>query len=61
MDLTLLEHISNYSFPVIMCFILMKYIQKAQNEHKEEIKMLSESLNENTKAINNLVEKIKEV
>lgn len=61
LDFTLLEHFTNLTFPVLMCFVLMKYIEKIQTEHKEELKTLSNSLDENTKAINNLADKIKEV
>ncbi len=47
----LLEAISTFGFPVIMCLILFAVLLKMQEKHAEESKNMSEAINNNTLAL----------
>lgn len=48
--------IGNYAFPIIVCFILFWSNDKEGKSHKEEVKGLTEVIQQNTIAINKLVD-----
>ena len=52
--------LSNFGFPIVCCVILMWYIFKLQEQHKEETNKMVEAINNNTIAIQQLLTKIGE-
>lgn len=50
----LVSLITDIGFPFAVCIICFWYINKKDENHKEEIKHLSESLESNTSVMNNL-------
>lgn len=50
----LVSLITDIGFPFAVCIICFWYINKKDENHKEEIKHLSESLESNTTVMNNL-------
>lgn len=52
--------LSNFGFPIVCCGILMWYIFKLQEQHKEETSKMVEAINNNTIAIQQLMAKIGE-
>ena len=56
MDITAITQIiSNYGFPVIMVGYLLWYMNKREEEHKITLEKLSQSIENNTTAINTLL------
>lgn len=51
--------ISNVGFPVAMCVVLLVYMNKQNEKHKEEIDKLSDALQGNTKVLTELCTLIK--
>jgi len=55
--------ISSVGFPVVMCIVLVQWISKREKEQDERFDKIVEnfrsSLDENTKAINNISNKLK--
>lgn len=50
--------ISNLAFPIAMCVWLMMMIQNMSKQHKEEMSKVVEALNNNTRTIDSLQQKI---
>ena len=50
--------ISNVGFPIACCVFLYMHITKQTEAHHEEINILSEAINNNTAAINQLRERL---
>lgn len=55
---TILQGISMVGFPIVMCLILMWFINKNAELHKEEIDKMSDALKNNTIALVKLSEKL---
>lgn len=50
--------IGSLGFPIIMCIMLFNWIQKLNEQHKEEMSKVTEALNNNTLALTVLATKI---
>jgi hypothetical protein len=50
------QSISNYGFPIIMCVILMWYVNNQEERYKTSLEKLNESLNNNTLALQALLQ-----
>lgn len=50
----LIQLISSVGFPIAMCVYTMYTMQKMNEQHREEISKLSDTIDNNTKAINDL-------
>lgn len=55
---SVLQAITTVGFPIVMCLILMWYINKTEERHKDETEKLTEALNNNTLAIQSLKDNI---
>ena len=53
-----LNIISTVGFPIAVCLICFWYINKIQEQHKEETAKLAEALNNNTVVMQQLVDKL---
>lgn len=56
---TALEAISTVGFPIVMCIILVYYMQKLTESHKEEINEMRKTIENNTLAIQHLADTMK--
>lgn len=54
----LVDLINNSGFPIAMCILMFIYMKDVTKQHKEESDKLSESLNNNTLAIQRLTDKL---
>ena len=52
--------ISSVGFPIVMCLILIKYMQQENQRNDDTITKLTDTINANTKAITELVTLIKD-
>ena len=52
--------ISSVGFPIVMCLILIKYMQQENQRNDDTITNLRDTINANTKAITELVTLIKD-
>lgn len=52
--------ISSVGFPIVMCLILIKYMQQENQRNDDTIEKLTDTINANTKAITELVTLIKD-
>lgn len=52
--------ISSVGFPIVMCLLLIKYIQQENQRNDDTITKLTDTINANTKAITELVTLIKD-
>lgn len=52
----IINAISTVGFPIVMCVILLYMLNKQSEEHKEEMSKITESLNNNTLAIQHLTD-----
>lgn len=50
--------VSTVGFPIVCVFLLWKTLQEQGNQHKEEMDKLSETIHNNTLAINKLTDYI---
>lgn len=50
--------ITSVGFPIAVCLICFWYINKMQEQHKEETKQLAVALNNNTLVMQKLVDKL---
>ncbi len=50
--------IGSLGFPIVSCIALFWYMTKIESQHKEEIKKLSEAINNNTNVITQLIFKL---
>lgn len=46
--------IGSVGFPIVMCLILVKYMEEMNAAHKEEVSGLKDSLNANTQILTKL-------
>lgn len=51
-----LNAVSTVGFPIVMCLLLLYVIYKQNEEHKEEMNKMNESLANNTLAIQRLTD-----
>lgn len=59
MDMTvILQAITTVGFPIVMCLVLMWYIMKSNESHKEETKDFTDALNRNTLVLQKLCDKL---
>lgn len=57
---TFTQLIGTLGFPIVMCLMLYYRMDKQDEQHREEMSKLSESLNNNTIAITNLTAKLEQ-
>lgn len=55
---TVMQLVTTLGFPIVCCIALFWRMIKSDENHKEEMKKLSEALNNNTLAINKLNERL---
>lgn len=56
-----LQAIGSVGFPIVACTVMFTYLEKERDAHKEEMRSVTQALNENTKIIEqlkNVIEKI---
>ena len=59
MDVTVLTQlVGSLGFPIVACFYLFYMHNKSEERHKEEVERLAESVDNNTKALNKLIERL---
>lgn len=59
MDLnTITQFITSIGFPIACCLACFWYINKSDEQHKEELAKLSDALNNNTLVIQKLLDKM---
>lgn len=51
---TVLEAVSTVGFPIVISLVLFWYINKKDEQHKEEIKSLKDSLDRNSSILDEL-------
>lgn len=60
MDFTqIVSLIGNIGFPIVCCVAMFNYITKNEERHKEEMNKMSEAINNNTNAMNELITEMK--
>lgn len=55
---TITQIISSFGFPVFCCVYLLWHDDKLNNQHKEEINKLTETINNNTLALTKLSDRL---
>lgn len=55
---TILQGISNYGFPIVMCLIMIWYLKDTNEKHKEEVEKFADALNRNTLVLQKLCDKL---
>lgn len=55
---SVLTAVGSLGFPIVACIALFWYITKQNEKHKEEMDKMAEAINNNTKVMNTLIEKI---
>lgn len=55
---TITQFISTLGFPIGVCLICFWYINKREEQHKEEVTKLSEAINNNTIVMQKLVDRL---
>ena len=59
MDITqVMQMIMNVGFPIVMCGAMAWYVKYISDKHQEEMKQVTEALNNNTLALQKLCDKI---
>ena len=62
MDITTVtQFISTLGFPIAVCLICFWYINKREEQHKEEISELAKAINNNTIVMQKLVDRLEDV
>lgn len=61
MDTTIFTLIGSYGFPIIMCLLMYKQQNRTLETHKAEIEELRKTIDNNTKVVVKLVDKIEEM
>lgn len=56
---TIIELIGSIGFPIVMCLILLQYMDKQNEKHDKEVHELTETINNNTKILTELTTLIK--
>lgn len=54
----IVQSIVNYGMPSVLCVVLIYLLDKQSDRHKEELKELGQTIENNTKAINELADKL---
>ena len=54
----LIQAISTVGFPIVMCLLFMYYSKYINDQHKDEIDKLSQSINNNTLVMQKLLDKL---
>lgn len=54
----IIQAISTVGFPIVMCLLFMYYIKYINDQHKDEIDKLSQSVNNNTLVMQKLLDKL---
>lgn len=54
----IVQIISSLGFPIVMCGALFWYMIQQREEHKEEINKMSDALNNNTLALQKLLDEL---
>ena len=54
----IINAISTVGFPIVMCVILLYMLNRQNEEHKDEMAKITESLNNNTLAIQHLTDSL---
>ena len=49
---------SSIGFPIVMCLLIFRRMDEQDNRYQEQVKVMTDSLNKNTEAINLLKENI---
>ena len=55
---TILTAIAQVGFPIVACLLLWKSLADEREDHKEEMKAVTEALNNNTQALIHLSDKL---
>lgn len=59
MDISaVIQAISTVGFPIVMCLLFMYYIKYVNDQHKDEIDKLSQSINNNTLVMQKLLDSL---
>ena len=58
---TIIELIGSIGFPIVMCLILLQYMDKQNEKHDKEVHELTETINNNTKILTELTTLIKTI
>lgn len=53
-----LQAISAVGFPIVMCLIMVKLVYNLQEQHTKEVESLRTSIDNNTKVLDNLMDKL---
>lgn len=54
----IIQAIATVGFPCVMCVVMFVYLQKSNEIHKQEIDRLTETINNNTLVVQELVDRI---
>lgn len=54
----ILQAISAVGFPIVMCLIMVKLVYNLQEQHTKEVESLRTSIDNNTKVLDNLMNKL---
>lgn len=55
---TITQFVSTLGFPIAVCLICFWYINKREEQHKEEVTELSKAINNNTLVMQKLVDRL---
>lgn len=55
---SVLQAITTVGFPIVMCLVLLWYINKMADSHKEETKAFTDALNKNTTVLERVCDKL---
>lgn len=55
---TVTQFVSTLGFPIAVCLICFWYINKREEQHKEEVSELSKAINNNTLVMQKLVDRL---
>lgn len=58
---SIIELIGTIGFPIVMCLILLQYMDKQNEKHDKEVHELTETINNNTKILTELTTLIKTI
>ncbi|MBO7731195.1 MAG: hypothetical protein J6S67_01530 [Methanobrevibacter sp.] len=62
MDITTVtQFVSTLGFPIAVCLICFWYINKREEQHKEEVTELAKAINNNTIVMQKLVDRLEDV
>lgn len=58
---TVTQFISTLGFPIAVCLICFWYINKREEQHKDEVTELAKAINNNTIVMQKLVDRLEDV